>query len=298
MVNYTKLYIETLESRETPAVLYNYELFTDDPPPMPGYNGPLVYGYVRYDNNVTLDRFFVPAADAEGNGIGGPRITIRSGGTGQFVEKFDPIKGIPYLEQDQYNEVLYDGWMFDKSIEQDPSTIELRFAFDIVGIDRGQNPSGEWQSGKIYATYIQKGAGPVVWEFDCLTKESREFLAADPNYRNGLKLESGTVYLADIDPYRPVNSDLIVTPNEGGGPIVRAYDINGEKIVDIVVDDPSKREGVKLSTNTLLGILVDESTREYGFGIELPGGGTRLLTWNGRIVSDTFPGDPGTEWRL
>lgn len=269
---------ERLEIRDTPAVLYDPAMFPGDPPPIPGWTGPTYYTLGHWDANVTLDMIAVAGPG------GGPVVVVRSGGTGQWVEEWDPVLG-PVQAPEGYGDVLFSGMVF-------PEAANERIGLgDVVMTDRGRG-----EPGVVYATW-DAGGGPVVWQYDPATGEGREFLAAEPEYRGGLSLTFGTVYLANLDTERPVNSDLIVTTNPGGGPVVRAFDSEGNQIASVMAGDPASRDGVTLSP-ALVGVQVDPAADEYGFATDNLDGSVSLWTWGGRLVSTTRDGDPGTQWRL
>lgn len=274
----TPLIVTRLEDRDCPAVLYDPGLFPGEPPPIPGWTGPTYVTWGHWDANVTLDMIAVAGPG------GGPQLVVRSGGTGNWVDEYDPLLGWVSVPEG-YGEILHNAFVF-------PNAASERIGLgDVV-----MTTNGPGRPGRLYATW-DEGGGPLVYEYDPTTGAGREFLAAEPEYRGGLSLTFGTVYLAALDPGRPVNSDLIVTTNPGGAPVVRVFDVAGDQIVSVFAGDPESRDGVRLSP-TLTGILVDPATDEYGFGVDLSGGGTSLWTWAGRLVGTTRDGDPGTEWRL
>lgn len=273
------LTLTLLEDRSTPALTY-----LDGAVPgyegqdfFPGFDGPVNVAYGHLNADVTIDLLVVPGPG------GGPVSVGVSGGTGGWVEVIDPVLG-PVLAPEGWGDELFRRPVF-------PGAMDERIGLDVTITTRGPG-----RPGMVYGTW-DKGGGPLVNQYDPETGEEREFLAAEPEFRGGLSLTYGTVYLAGIDADRALNSDLIVSAKPGGGPVVRAFDAAGNQIVSVFAGDPESRDGVTLSP-TLVGIQVDRSTDEYGFGVDLPGGGTSLWTWAGRLVSTTRDGDPGTEWRL
>lgn len=273
----TPLTVTRLEGRDCPAVLYDPSMFPGDPEPIPGWDGPTYYTLGHWDGNLTLDMIAVAGPG------GGPVVVVRSGGTGQLVEEWDPVLG-PVLAPEGYGDVLFSGLVF-------PEAAGERIGLgDVVVTDRGRG-----QPGVVYATW-DAGGGPVVWQYDPETGIGREFLAAEPEYRGGLSLTFGTVYLASLDTDRDLNSDLIVVadpdPDSEDRLVVRVFDQDGNQISSVLA------RGDKLSP-TLAGILVDPAADRYGFGTDSADGQTTWLwTWGGRLVSTTRTGDPGTEWRL
>jgi len=274
--------LEELESRSLMAAAWN-PAFNGGYLPFP--DAPQIavrHTYADVDANGSLESVFVA-----GEG-GGCRVKILDGGTGQFVPVPDPdVPGQTTMVPAGRDRVLFDGFAF--------ADRDARIGLDVAGV----------ADGSIYFTWLT-GGGPIIsrGRFDVATGsfDTSEFLAADPNYRGGLLLTTGTVRYSALDFDRPDNADLLVMPSPSapdalrGGPILRVFTSDGDQLA-IVYDDPDDRTEHRIG-GALVGLLVDPTTDEYGFVMDSDGGLTSsVFTWSGRLVSKTTSGDTSRSWR-
>jgi len=123
------------------------------------------------------------------------------------------------------------------------------------------------------------GGGPVVKVFDGNSgAEVRSFLAFEESFRNGLRVAA-----ADLN--GDFVADLIVTPDTGGGPIVRAFDgRTGAMIANFFALDPSFRGGLRVATGDVNRDGTSDVVVTAG-----EGGGPRVAVYDGRTLGASEP---------
>ncbi len=115
-------------------------------------------------------------------------------------------------------------------------------------------------------------------------------LAFEPTFAGG-------VFVAAADLTGDVRAEVIATPDEGGGPIVKILDANGGTITAFFgIDDPAFRGGARAATGDVNGDRVPDLLVSAGFG-----GGPRVVVYgstgllNGqpvKLVNDFFAFEP------
>ncbi|QDU19434.1 SdrD B-like domain-containing protein [Urbifossiella limnaea] len=123
------------------------------------------------------------------------------------------------------------------------------------------------------------GGGPVVKVFDGNSgAEVRSFLAFEESFRGGLRVAA-----ADLN--GDFVADIIVTPDTGGGPIVRAFDgRTGAVIANFFALDPTFRGGLRVAT----GDVNRDGTADVVVTAG-EGGGPRVAVYDGRTVGMAEP---------
>lgn len=260
-----------LEERQVLSALYNPD---NGPSPFPDFDGPIYYTYANFSNPTVLDTVYVA-----GEG-GSCRVKIISGGTGQYVLINDPEFGNTFVLEGE-GTVLFDGFAF-------PNSTEERIGIDVAATH-----------DNIYFTWLA-GGGPIVSKATLQDNKLvfTEFLAADSNYRGGLQLVAGRVAMMDSEFFnKPENSDLIIIPKAGGGPILRAYDAEGNQIVNLLFGHPDDRRQWNFAPASIGFQIIlpynsfnkeTVNTGKYGFAIESPSGGTYVMSWDGSISVGPF----------
>lgn len=115
------------------------------------------------------------------------------------------------------------------------------------------------------------GGPPLVRLIDPVTQNLQsQFLAFEPTFSGGVRVATGDVN-GDGQP------DLIVTPSNGGGPVVKVYNgKDGGELATFYAYDPSFRGGVDVATGDLDGDGKAEVI--VGAGV---GGGPQVSIFNG-----------------
>ncbi len=125
------------------------------------------------------------------------------------------------------------------------------------------------------------GGPPRVAVFDGGTQAKRlEFLAFESTFTGG-------VYVAAGDFDRDGKADVVVTPDEGGGPVVavfRGSALASGDVVELVrflgIDDPNFRGGARAAVGDVNGDGVPDIVVSAGFL-----GGPRISIWDGTTVA-------------
>ena len=121
------------------------------------------------------------------------------------------------------------------------------------------------------------GGGPIVRVYDGSTGgEIATWMAFEPSFRGGLQIAA-----ADFN--GDGRADIIVTPDAGGGPIVRGYDGRtfAETINFFALDD-TFRGGLRLGAGDLNNDNADDLLVTAGVG-----GGPRVAGYDGRTLTTT-----------
>ena len=121
------------------------------------------------------------------------------------------------------------------------------------------------------------GGGPVIRVFDGSTgAQILNVMAFEETFRGGLQV-------AAADLTGDGRADLIVTPDEGGGPIVRAFDgATGATVVNFFALDSAFRGGLRLAA----GDINKDGTADLVVTAGV-GGGPRVAAYNGKTLTTT-----------
>lgn len=289
--------VERLESRRTPAALYD-PAFWGGYDPFPDWAGP-VYQIVAdvtgpEANGVKIgdDVFYA------GEGAGA-RVKILDGGRHQFEEVNDPIVG-PTFEPIGRGDVLYDGLAFGDDTSR----------FGLVGASTsvaGGRDSLWFGWGESDGTGSGLKPGPVLSRltFDGTGFTRRESLVLEESYRGAVQIMGVQMLLSPLDVDDGGHPDLLVLPQSGiGGPRLQVLDgVTGDVKRSWFFADPVARPEFAVSpalVGSRVGQFASPPRLTYGLGFDVGGTDVRteLYSWDGEWISTVRPGDPGTEWRL
>jgi len=118
------------------------------------------------------------------------------------------------------------------------------------------------------------GGGPVVKVFDGNTGELvRSFMAFDPDFRGGLRVAAGD-FNGDFI------ADIVVTPDGGGGPIVKVFDgATGATLANFFALDPDFRGGLRIAAGDVNRDGTPDLIVTAG-----EGGGPRIAVYDGTTL--------------
>ena len=121
------------------------------------------------------------------------------------------------------------------------------------------------------------GGGPIVRVFDGSTgAQIRSVMAFESDFRGGLQVAA-----ADIT--GDGRADLIVTPDAGGGPIIRAFDgVTGATVANFFALDDTFRGGLRIAAGDLNGDGTKDLVVTAGVG-----GGPRVAAYDGKTLTTT-----------
>ena len=119
------------------------------------------------------------------------------------------------------------------------------------------------------------GGGPIVRVFDGNTGAPiRSWLAFDPDFRGGLQVAAADVTGDGV-------ADVIVTPDGGGGPIVRVFDgLTNAMVANFFALDPGFRGGLRIAT----GDVNHDGTADL-IVTAGAGGGPRVAVYDGTSLT-------------
>ena len=120
------------------------------------------------------------------------------------------------------------------------------------------------------------GGGPIVEVFDGRTGAMvTSFTAFDPSFRGGLEVGAGV--FAKGQP-----ADIVVTPDAGGGPIVRVFTFAGTMIANFTAFSDGFRGGLQLAVGDINHDGIADIAVTAG-----PGGGPRVAAFDGSTITTT-----------
>ena len=291
------LTVEQLETRDTPAALWQPELHIGDWVPFPGWDGPVyhlladVTGPESNGVKVLDDVYFA------GQGAG-PRVLVVDGGRHEWIEvpyEFGQPGDVTLVPRDKGN-VLFDGFAFG----DDTQRFGLSGAATTVP---GGRDSLWFAWGESNGTGDGLRPGPVLSRltFDGATFTRRETLALEESYRGAVQI-MGMSLRPDVD--GASMPDLLVLPQSGiGGPRLQVLDgASGVVKRSWFFGDAETREPFAVAPGLVgswVGQFASPQRDDRGLGIDFGGDDPRseLWTFDGELIVTVRDGDPGTEWR-
>jgi hypothetical protein len=203
--------VERLEDRDNPSSVFDPSAWSPSFQPIPGFTGTVYQTEGDYQGTGAIDYAFVAGAG------GSIHVVVYAGLIpGQFAPGAQGALNQPSSPTILFNEILDDTQ--DSPIGGNVATLNTSPAILVVAPLAGGGPVASFinlESGSVHSVFI-----------------------GDPNYRGGVNLNDGDV-VEPIGGY--INQDLIVTPTQGGGggPVISAFDANGDLLAGPILVGPA-----------------------------------------------------------
>jgi len=241
---------------------------------------------------------------------GGDKLIIKGTGTRALTRTTDPVTGQPLTSVTLEDESTVGFIRFEeteglrsyfvlgadagggprvKAI--DPNTQEV--LFDSFVYDQGFRGGVRVATGDVTGDGIADlvvaagpGGGPHVQIFDGLTFQNiGSFFAYEQTFTGGLYIAVGDITGDGV-------AEIITGTGDGGGPLVRVFDVNGNLLNGFFAYESTFRGGVRVAVGDVDGDGVDEIITAAGLG-----GGPLVRVFigaTGQVLIEYFVGDPNS----